>query len=256
MDTPRHRQQMNLLIASLELAWRDRDDFFVGGNMFVYFSVSQAVKNDFRGPDVFVVLETERRERRSWVIWAEGGKAPTVVIELTSPSTEQVDRGEKMGIYARRMRVPVYVLFDPWTGKLEGYELDPTRQAYRPLEALPNGDVSCAPLGLSLGVRPGMHENVDAPWLRWIGEDGKVLPSEHEVAEDERRKAEDERRKAEEERRKADDERRKAEEERMRAEREREEAQRQRERADEEARRADALAARMAEYEKRFGVLG
>ena len=242
MDTPRHRQQMNLLIISLELAWQDRDDFFVGGNMFVYFSESQTVKNDFRGPDVFVVLGTERRERRSWVIWAEGGRAPTVVIELTSPSTEQVDRGEKMDIYARRMQVPVYVLFDPWTGKLEGYELDPTRQAYRPLEVLPNGDVSCAPLGLSLGVRPGMHENVDAPWLRWIGENGKVLPSEHEVAEEERRKAEEERRKAE--------------HERMRAEREREEAQRQRERADEEARRADALAAKMAEYEKRFGVLG
>ena len=27
MDTPRHSQQMNLLITSLELAWRDRDDY-------------------------------------------------------------------------------------------------------------------------------------------------------------------------------------------------------------------------------------
>jgi len=228
MDTPRHRQQMNLLITSLELAWQARDDFFVGGNMFVYFSDSQTVRNDFRGPDVFVVLDTERRERRSWVIWAEGGRAPTVVIELTSPSTEDVDRGAKMEIYARRMRVPIYVLFDPWTGKLEGYELDSIRLAYRPLEALPNGNLSCAPLGLSLGVRPGVHERVEAPWLRWIGEDGKILPSEHEVAEEERKKAE----------------------------REREEAQQQRCRADEEARRADALVARMAEYEKRFGVLG
>ena len=48
METERHRHQMNLLIDSLAEAWNDRDDFYVGGNMFVYYSELQAKRNDFR----------------------------------------------------------------------------------------------------------------------------------------------------------------------------------------------------------------
>ena len=55
---------------------------FVGANMFLYFSQTQAKKNDFRGPDVFVVMDTTRRERKSWVVWEEDGRVPDVVIEL------------------------------------------------------------------------------------------------------------------------------------------------------------------------------
>ena len=72
METPRHRFQMNLLIESLDVRWADRDDFYVGGNMFVYFSPDQVRSHDFRGPDLFVVLDVTRRERKSWVVWQEG----------------------------------------------------------------------------------------------------------------------------------------------------------------------------------------
>lgn len=74
METERHGRQMNVLTGSLELEWHDRDDFYVGGNMAIYFSELQAKKNDFRGPDVFVVLDTVRREHKSWVVWQEGGR--------------------------------------------------------------------------------------------------------------------------------------------------------------------------------------
>lgn len=36
--------------------WADRQGFYVGGNMFVYFSLQQVRNKDFRGPDVFVAL--------------------------------------------------------------------------------------------------------------------------------------------------------------------------------------------------------
>ena len=36
MESARHRQQMEVLIQSLELAWADRNDFYAGGNMFLY----------------------------------------------------------------------------------------------------------------------------------------------------------------------------------------------------------------------------
>src|SRR5512134_2392174 len=81
LDSARHRQMMTVLIESLEHAWRGRDDFYVGGNMFLYFSETQVRHNDFQGPDVFVVMGTTRRERRAWVVWEEGGQVPDVVIE-------------------------------------------------------------------------------------------------------------------------------------------------------------------------------
>src|SRR5512139_457473 len=139
LESARHRQQMEILIRALDWAWRDRDDYYVGGNMAVYFSETQVKRNDFRAPDFFVVLGTAKHERRGWVVWKEDGLAPNVVIELLSESTEQVDRGEKMRIYARALKVGEYFLFDPFTGVLDGYTLDPLRYEYRKKEPDPSG---------------------------------------------------------------------------------------------------------------------
>src|SRR4051794_36756462 len=68
METQFHVLQMTLLIQTLSHHWADRQDFHVGGDMFVYFSQDQVRKKDFRGPDVFVVLEVPRRLRKSWVV--------------------------------------------------------------------------------------------------------------------------------------------------------------------------------------------
>jgi Uma2 family endonuclease len=191
MDTERHGKQQVLLTSSLERAWDDRSDFYVGGNMFVYYSELQRKQNDFRGPDVFVVLDTIRRERKSWIVWAENGRMPDVVIELLSPTTEHVDRGEKMRIYAQLLRVSFYYLFDPFTGVLEGYELDHSARAYVGLAPLPNGDFPCPVLGLRLGVRSGRYEGIETEWLRWLDAEGRPLPTDEErLADSERRFAE------------------------------------------------------------------
>jgi hypothetical protein len=96
METGFHDAQDALLKDTLIEAWAERLDFFVAGNMFVYFSEQQIRSNDFRGPDVFVVLDVEAKGRKSWVAWEEGGRLPDVVIEVTSDSTAHIDRGEKM----------------------------------------------------------------------------------------------------------------------------------------------------------------
>ncbi len=225
METARHRQQMIVLIDSLEHAWEGRDDFYVGGNMFLYFSETQARKNDFRGPDVFVVMNTTRRERRAWVVWEEGGQAPDVVIELLSESTEHVDRGEKMRIYARALRVAEYFLFDPFSAKLEGYTLDSPRAEYVKKEPDAKGHLECQRLGLRLGVVPSVQWGVDAPWLRWLDERGEPLamPTESKVrsarAKTEAARADTEAARAEAEAARAEAEAARAEAEAARAER-------------------------------------
>jgi Uma2 family endonuclease len=137
--------------------------------MFIYFSEPQARKNDFRGPDVFVVLDTTTRVHRSWVVWEEEGKTPDVVIELTSSSTEKTDRSDKMRIYSKVFKVAEYYLFDPLTAELEGYRLDPRSRTYRPLQPDKQGRLPWHQLGLMLGVvgwdlrRLTALRNVDAP---------------------------------------------------------------------------------------------
>lgn len=205
METNEHRLQMVLLIQSLKEAWADREDFFVGGNMFVYFSEAQVKHNDFRGPDVFVVLGTSRRSRRSWVAWGEGGKLPDVVIELISRRTEHIDRGEKMHIYSQLWKTPEYFLYDPIFGKLEGYRLNPESRTYQTIPADASGDLDCTTLGLRLGVREGRFEDVDWPWLRWLDPDGRLLATPQERAEQEHLRAEQEHLRAEQERLRADE---------------------------------------------------
>ena len=93
METYRHKMQMDLLVDPLSYWLRDRNAF-VGGNMFVYFSPHQLKNHDFRGPDMFAVLDVPKGERKCWVTWEEG-KSPDVVVELLSSSTASRDKTEK-----------------------------------------------------------------------------------------------------------------------------------------------------------------
>jgi Uma2 family endonuclease len=212
METNRHRQQMVLLIQSLKRAWADRHDYFVGGNMFVYFSETQVKNNDFRGPDVFVVLDTTDRDRRSWVAWGEDGKLPDVVIELLSDRTRHIDRGVKMRIYSRIWHTAEYYLYDPWSHELEGYRLDAASGGYIPIQPDANQDLPCHRLGLRLGLREGSYEGVATRWLRWIDEQGEPLPTTEEEADTERQRADTECQRADTECQRADTERQRADE--------------------------------------------
>jgi Uma2 family endonuclease len=194
METGFHDAQDALLKDTLLDAWRGQRDFFVGGNLFVYFSERQVRNNDFRGPDVFVVLDVDGHGRKSWVAWEEGGRLPDVVIEVTSESTAHADRGEKMLIYAQIWRTAAYFVFDPETEQLDGFGLDLARRAYTPLAPDEHGDFPVAPLGLKLGLRPTRYRNYDQPFVRWLDLDGNPLPTAQERADAaERRLAELER---------------------------------------------------------------
>lgn len=180
LESDRHVQQINLLITTLRQHWRPRDDFFVGGNMFVYFSETQTRRNDFRGPDVFVVLDTVKRERRSWVVWQEGGRTPDVVVELLSESTASVDRGEKKRIYERVLKVSEYFLYDPFSAELEGFRLGDA--GYEPIEPDADGRMRSTKLDLELGRWCGVYADIEATWVRWCAPGGDLVPTVEELA--------------------------------------------------------------------------
>jgi Uma2 family endonuclease len=69
----------------------------------------QLKKRDFCGPDFFVVLDTEKRPRKSWVVWGEQGKYPNVIVEILSDSTANIDRTKKKILYQNTFRTPNYL---------------------------------------------------------------------------------------------------------------------------------------------------
>ena len=185
MESERHILQMQLLMDTLKTHWGDRD-VFVGGNMFVYYSLQQVRNRDFRGPDFFVVLDVPRGERKSWVIWEEG-KGPDVVIELLSESTAEEDRGHKMRVYQDWLRVPEYYWYDPFSGELAGFRLSNRR--YTPLAPDEQERLTSNTLGLLLTRWTGTYKGIEAMWLRFAEADGTLLPTPEEKAEAAERRA-------------------------------------------------------------------
>ena len=198
MESAFHDAQDALLKDTLLDAWSERTDVYVAGNQFVYFSELQVKSNDFRGPDVFVVLDARDRaeERKSWVAWEEDGKLPDVVIEVTSESTAHVDRGEKMRIYSRIWRTAAYFIFDPDTEQLDGFALDASRREYARIEPDERGDLLVGPLMLKLGLRETNYRRFRRSFVRWLELDGTPLPTPQERVEVERARAEAERARA------------------------------------------------------------
>jgi len=198
METLFHDAQDALLKDTLLDAYPGRD-FVVAGNCSVYFSAHQVKNNDFRGPDVMVVLDVDSsKERKSWVAWEEGGRLPDVVIEVTSESTAHVDRGEKMQIYSEIWHTSAYFIFDPDTERLEGYKLDDTGRRYIPILADDHGDFEVAALGLKLGLRQTAYRRLERRFVRWLSASGEPLPTAQERAQAAQAQAEAERARADE----------------------------------------------------------
>jgi len=186
MESQRHVMQLQLLMDPLRLLWEGRQDVYVGGNMFVYFSLQQVRNRDFRGPDFFVALDVPKRERKSWVVWAEG-KGPDVVIELLSESTAAHDKGEKKDIYQNRLRVPEYYWFDPFSGEWAGFALHHGK--YEAIAEDSQGHLVSQSLGLTLVRWEGIYHEVEARWLRWATLSGTLLSTPQEVATEAQRQA-------------------------------------------------------------------
>jgi len=187
LETDWHASQIPLLkeVIRQTMAERGRSDFFVSGNMFVYYSMEQARdvargRPYFRGPDVFWVGGAKPRgPRKAWVSWEEDGRLPDVVVELLSPSTAEIDRTVKKDLYARVFRTSEYYLYDPELRKLEGFRL--VGRTYRPMVLDEEGRLWSEQLGVSLGLWHGVWSGQEADWVRLFRSDGSLVPTEAEA---------------------------------------------------------------------------
>lgn len=199
LESDLHRDQIDLLIRLLKWCWRDRSDFYATGNLTVYYSPNQKKSEDFRGPDFFVVLGVDPKDRRSWVVWQEGGRYPNCIIELLSNSTASVDRGLKKDLYQSVWRVPEYFWFHPDTLEFAGFRL---------ADGSTYVDIPTTPQGWRWSQQLQMYLGIDDRKLRFFAQDGQLIPLPEEDALQQAQAAqaalEQERLRAEQERLRAD----------------------------------------------------
>jgi Uma2 family endonuclease len=233
-ETGLHVRAILTLLGLIDEYYRDRDDVYVTGDMFLYYE--QGNPRAVRSPDVLVAFGVPKLpERRSFFTWREK-VVPQVLFEMSSESTVEDDLGPNRELY-ERLGVQEYFLFDP-----TGESLTPRLQGFRRagdgfvrLELDAGGALTSEVMGLRLvpeGILLRPYE---------VGTGRKLLTLSEESALREQRERE-----LAEERQRRDQEQRLAEQERQRAEQERE-------RAEQERQRADALAAELARLRAQLG---
>jgi hypothetical protein len=100
---------------------------------------------------------------------------------LLSHTTARIDRTTKKALYEQTFHTPEYFLYDPATRQLEGWTL--VDGSYRAIRPDARGWLWSAVLQLWLGTWNGPFQEVDATWLRFYDEAGKVILIEAEAAQ-------------------------------------------------------------------------
>jgi hypothetical protein len=194
--------------------------------------------------DVRVAEDLTKKENRSYFVW-QFSKPPDVVVEFVSDRYGG-EETHKLRDYAR-FGVAYYVIYDPENrlgrGVLRTFRLQ--GRSYAPIDPAWFADI-----GLGLRLWEGEYEGHHASWLRWCDQEGEVIHTGHERAEQEHERAKQEHERAEQEHERAEQEHERAEQERERAEQERERA----EEAQRQASEAREKAARFAAHLQALGI--
>lgn len=186
--------ELQLLVASLladilAQLWADRDNWFFGSNMGIYYDPQKPAIV----PDGFLSLGVPRMPRAggrlSYVLWQEQ-VPPLLTLEYVS-KTYGNEYENKKNLYAA-MGVRYYVIYNP--ERVRG-------EAHQPLEIyrLGDGEYVLQPeepfwipeAGLGIGRGVGTYRAWNREWLYWFDQQGNRLLTSAEVVQQERQIRED-----------------------------------------------------------------
>jgi Uma2 family endonuclease len=178
-ETDLHRRDMIDLIQALEDRFAADPMAYVSGNILLFYEEGNRRKHV--SPDALVTLGIPKEPPRLYYLLWKEGKAPDVVVEVTSKTTRREDQKKKWVLYRDVLKVREYFQFDP----TEDY-LRPSMQGHRLV-----GD-EYVPIALVEGRLPsevlGLHLERDGTELRLYDPlAGRWLPTRQEAAEAARR---------------------------------------------------------------------
>jgi Uma2 family endonuclease len=173
-----------LLKLLLSMIWADRQDWFWGTDMGIYFDPDDAPIV----PDGFLALDVVRIKdenlRRSFVLWEEQ-VVPILTLEVISRKRNSEYRQKKID-YAE-LGVRYYVIYNHLRKVKENLEI------YRLEEGeyvrMTGNPIWFPEIGLALGCEKAMYQGINRPWLFWYDQDGKRYPMPQECAEQAEQKA-------------------------------------------------------------------
>ncbi len=188
-DTPvdnfASEKQQRLLVSSLYSSLQNQI-FLAAANVGIYHIYKQPpiVPDVFLSFDVQVPENWWEKRNRCYLLW-EFGKSPEVVIEIVSNKIGD-ELGEKLKTY-EQMRASYYIVYDP-AQQLGEKQLRVYQLVGRRYQETNETWLEQVELGLTLWE--GEFEGRQDTWLRWCYQDGTVLPTGDERAEDEKQQKE------------------------------------------------------------------
>ncbi|NEU73679.1 Uma2 family endonuclease [Hassallia byssoidea VB512170] len=175
----------NLLLAILSAVWGDRQDWFFGVDMGIYYLPTAPRKPVI--PDGFLSLGVERRRRvpngrLSYVLWEENWTPPILVVEIVS----QTYGGEydiKMEKYLD-LGVLYYVIYNPDYWQRDNHAFFEVYQRVDDEFILQSQERFWIPqLQLGIGVDLGIYKGWERDWLFWFDQAGDRFPTPDERIE-------------------------------------------------------------------------
>jgi Uma2 family endonuclease len=161
----------NLLLSLLAYLWAERDDWYFGVDMGVYYNPDQPAIV----PDGFLAVgvkhDTGERGRLSYVLWEEAYILPILSLEVISEKYNG-EYEEKFSDY-QTLGILYYAIYNPFSGRrgrfknrqrLEVYKLVAGKYELLPQE---NNRVWLPEIGLALGYEYGEHIAWVREWLYW-----------------------------------------------------------------------------------------
>ncbi|NET61180.1 MAG: Uma2 family endonuclease [Symploca sp. SIO2E6] len=254
----------NLLLYILAFIWPERQDWFFGVDMAIYY-LYQGKRQPAVTPDGFLSIGVPRcsseKGRLSYVLWEEDDIPPLLALEIVSKhyNDEYEEKKEKY----IKLGVKYYLIYNPnhsQRGKHQPFELYRLEQGRYILQT--TEPYWIPEIGLGIGRGKITHVGWGREWLLWYDQEGHAyaLPEEvvkterqligklrqqaeqqRQLAEQEHQRAEQMRQELEQERQRSEQESQRAEQEHQRAEQMRQELEQERQRSEQESQRAEQM---------------
>ncbi|MGB5592552.1 MAG: Uma2 family endonuclease [Crocosphaera sp.] len=173
----------HLLQSILALIWSQRQDWYFGVDMGIYYDPNEAaiVPDGFLSVGVPRIIDEDLR--LSYVLWEEQ-VIPLMTLEIVSQKRRK-EYTQKKDFY-REMGVLYYVIYNPLRKRkprLEIYQLN--NGQYELLEGEP---VWLSEIGLGIGKQKGTYQGIEREWLYWYDQQGqRYLTPEERIRETEER---------------------------------------------------------------------
>jgi Uma2 family endonuclease len=174
----------NLLLNLLLSIWGDRQDWFFGVDMAVYYDPNkpQIV------PDGFLAMGVSRntgdRGRLSYLVWQEQNIVPILVLEVVSEKYNS-EYEKKLEDY-QNIGALYYVIYNPLVGQISKYKHRQPLEVYqlidRKYQLLQGNPVWLSEIGLAIGYEHLDYANWNREWLFWYDNAGQRYLTDREKA--------------------------------------------------------------------------